>query len=76
MLERQLIELNEDLQSLENDKNELHEQIDDLKEQLRSKDRQLQTIEVNLPDEISNAFRNDLEFYDHTWFSVVFVLFA
>ena len=50
MLERQLIQLNEDLQSLENDKNELHEQIDDLKDQLRSKDRQIQTIEVNLND--------------------------
>jgi chromosome segregation ATPase len=47
MLEKQLIELNEDLQTLENDKNELNDQIDELKEQLQSKDRQIQTFEVS-----------------------------
>lgn len=46
MLEKQLIELNEDLQSLESDKNELNNQIDELKEQLQSRDRQIQMIEV------------------------------
>jgi NDP-sugar pyrophosphorylase family protein len=47
MLERQLIELNEDLQALENDKNEMNQQIRELKEQLKSKDRQIQTFEVS-----------------------------
>jgi len=47
MLEKQLIELNEDVQTLENDKNELHHQMDELREQLRSKDRQIQTFEVS-----------------------------
>ncbi|CAF4670489.1 unnamed protein product [Rotaria sp. Silwood1] len=45
MLERQLIELNEDLQTIENEKNELNNQIDELKEQLQLKDRQIQTAE-------------------------------
>jgi predicted nucleic acid-binding Zn-ribbon protein len=61
MLERQMIELNEDLQTLENEKNELNEQIDDLKEQLQSKDRQIQTFEVSQdnppPPQISFSFR-------------------
>ncbi|CAF0924059.1 unnamed protein product [Rotaria sordida] len=45
MLERQLIELNEDLQTIENEKNELNNHIDELKEQLQSKDRQIQIAE-------------------------------
>ncbi|UJR30030.1 hypothetical protein I4U23_017575 [Adineta vaga] len=45
MLERQLIEVNEDLQTLENEKTELYNQIDDLKDQLQLKERQLQAIE-------------------------------
>ena len=36
MLEKQLIELNEDLQTLENDKNELNNQIDEFKKQSQS----------------------------------------
>lgn len=42
-----MIELNEDLQTLENEKNDLNEQIDHLKEQLQSKDRQIQSIQVS-----------------------------
>ncbi|CAF2808986.1 unnamed protein product [Rotaria sp. Silwood2] len=45
MLERQIIELNEDLQTIESEKNELNNQIDELKEQLQLKDRQIQTAE-------------------------------
>ncbi|CAF0716449.1 unnamed protein product [Adineta steineri] len=45
MLEKQLIEVNEDLQTLENDKNDLYNQIDELREQLQLKDRQLQSYE-------------------------------
>ncbi len=40
MLERQIIELNEEVQSLENDKYELQQQ-------LQSKDRQIQTFQVS-----------------------------
>ncbi|CAF5158307.1 unnamed protein product, partial [Rotaria sp. Silwood1] len=46
MLERQLIELKEDLQAIENEKNKLNNQIDELKEQLQSKDKQIQIAEV------------------------------
>jgi chromosome segregation ATPase len=60
MLERQIIELNEDLQTLENEKNELNEQIDDLKEQLQYKDRQIQTFEVSQYDYLSRI----LSFFD------------
>ncbi|CAF3483968.1 unnamed protein product [Rotaria socialis] len=45
MFEKQLIELHEDLQTLENKKNELYDQIDELKEQIRSRDKQIQTYE-------------------------------
>ena len=47
MLERQLIELNEDVQTLENDKNELNYQLDELRQQLQSRDRQIQTFLVS-----------------------------
>ncbi|CAF1505397.1 unnamed protein product, partial [Rotaria sp. Silwood1] len=47
MLERQLIELKEDLQAIENEKNKLNNQIDELKEQLQSKDKQIQIAEVS-----------------------------
>jgi hypothetical protein len=40
MLERQIIELNEEVQSLENDKYELQQQ-------LQSRDRQIQTFQVS-----------------------------
>lgn len=47
MMEKQIIELNEDLQSLESEKNDLNEQIDDLKQQIQTKDRQIQSIQVH-----------------------------
>ena len=46
MLERQLIDLNEELQTLENEKNEFQQQIEQLKEQLILKDRQIRNFEV------------------------------
>lgn len=47
MLERQLIELNEEVQTLENDKIELSNQLDELRQQLESRDRQIQTFQVS-----------------------------
>ncbi|CAF2908409.1 unnamed protein product [Rotaria sp. Silwood2] len=46
MLERQIIELNEEVQSLENDKNELNYQIDQLQQQLQSKDQLIQNFQT------------------------------
>ncbi|CAF3367240.1 unnamed protein product [Rotaria sp. Silwood1] len=46
MLERQIIELNEQVQSLENDKNELNHQIDELRQQLQSKDQLIQNFQT------------------------------
>ncbi|CAF5069682.1 unnamed protein product, partial [Rotaria sp. Silwood1] len=43
--ERQIIELNEQVQSLENDKNELNHQIDELRQQLQSKDQLIQNFQ-------------------------------
>jgi small-conductance mechanosensitive channel len=48
MLERQLIEVNEYMQSLENDKIELNNQLDELRQQLESRDRQIQTFQVSI----------------------------
>jgi hypothetical protein len=70
MLERQLIQLNEDLQTLEYDKNELNEQIDELKEQLQSKDRQIQTFQVSKHDLTLSSFKYHLDFHGNTWFSI------
>ena len=50
LFERQIIELNEIVQILENDKNELNNEIDELKQQLQSKEKQSQTSEVNKID--------------------------
>lgn len=46
MLEQQMIELNENLQLLENEKFELQQELDDLKDQLRSKERSSSHSEV------------------------------
>jgi len=48
MLERQLIEVNEYMQSSENDKIELNNQLDELRQQLESRDRQIQTFQVSI----------------------------
>ena len=48
MLERQIVELNEQVQSLENDKNELNQYIDELQQQLQSKDTLIQTFQVSI----------------------------
>mgnify|MGYP002378253237 FL=1 len=45
-MEKQIIELNEDLQALENEKNDLSETIDDLRRDIQVKDRQIQSIQV------------------------------
>jgi predicted nucleic acid-binding Zn-ribbon protein len=64
MFERQLIQLNEDLQTLENDKNELNDQIDELKEQLQSKDRQIQTFEVSKQHSIVSFSRKFIRIFE------------
>ncbi len=63
MLERQIIELNEEVQSLENDKYELQQQ-------LQSKDRQIQTFQVSKHDLTLSSFKYHLDFHGNTWFSI------
>ncbi|CAF4605030.1 unnamed protein product, partial [Rotaria magnacalcarata] len=46
MLEKQIIELNEQMQLLESDKNKLNYQIDELRQQLQSKDKLIQNFQV------------------------------
>jgi prefoldin subunit 5 len=72
MLERQLIELNEDMQSLENDKHQLNNQLDELRQQLQSRDRQIQTYQVSRKRRV-NSFKDCIlytsVFCNHTRFT-------
>ena len=74
ILEKQIIELNDDLQTLENEKNDLNEQVDQLKEQLQSKDRQIQSIQVF--HSLLHSFIHSksilclLEFRHHSWLAL------
>ncbi|CAF1273060.1 unnamed protein product [Adineta steineri] len=46
MFERQLIELNEEVQTLENDKVDLSNELNELRQQLQSRDRQIETFQT------------------------------
>jgi len=57
-MEKQIIELNEDLQALENEKNDLSETIDDLRRDIQVKDRQIQSIQVRFHFQLKTTTRN------------------